>query len=343
VLRLSLAIVVALLLAGCGDAPERDADAIPEDAGAALDRARTYRFEERLEHAGIRCEGRVDHERTRVHYRCTIGAGELELIWVGSDEYARGSFLGLEDWDKSSTDTSATEGFPDPRELLAALRRGAISTETLGAEDVRGVEAIRYRIVADVRGTGLYRGNDPKRMTIELWIDNDDLIRRLRLPNDGGTWEDFDMFAFGEPVDIEPPPADEIDDSAAPDDEELAGEGEATAPCAGGETDPLDGDDVRDAFATAEIELEDEPTGCADGARVALAEPGGADPESAVTCVLYRDGDGTDVRETALTDGSVELELANVECRLFVVGGATPPPRIEAVRQALAALRASLD
>jgi hypothetical protein len=342
--RLLPILVVALLVAGCGDAPERDAEAIAGDAAAALERARQYRLEVRIREDGAeagRCEGVVDHDRTRSHYRCTFRGDDVELIAIGSDQYARGSTYGLRaGWVKFPTDEPVGGDFPDPRELLAILRRGAISTENLGPEKVRGVETTRYRFVADLRDTSL--GADDARTTLELWIDDDDLIRRLRGVEPEGTYE-MDFFAFGEPVEVEPPPAAEVrdlDDLAASNPPE---------PCAGGATAPVTKAELVAALSAADVDVEPLPHGCLgsvpEDAVVALSDvtEGTAPEREWVQCGLARSGRGETVREDRVREQVVRLDLANASCALFWFEGPVPRARLEQLREAFAMLRADLS
>ena len=47
---------------------------------------------------------------------------------------------------------------------------------------------------------------------IDAWIDDEGLLRRIRIPFGGtdGPVEVIDLYDFGVPVDIEAPPADEV-------------------------------------------------------------------------------------------------------------------------------------
>lgn len=125
----------------------------------------------------------------------------------------------------------------DPGELLAILT-AVDAIEEAGAETLRGVETVRYSGVLDYdtllqtlsaaeyetlqaeHGASFFAGlNAP----IDLWIDDDGLVRRFTLTIDlagaglpdiaaeiGVASVDIEFFDFGEPVLVTAPPPDEV-------------------------------------------------------------------------------------------------------------------------------------
>ena len=129
-------------------------------------------------------------------------------------------------------------GSNDPRQMLDQIRSVGGEVEKLGSEKVRGAETTKYRAEVDIRRYPdrlppaqreqarvaveklvEQTGSDTYPMT--LWIDDDELVRRVRIEYEfeiPGQEEkaDFSMtmefFDFGAPVDVTPPPAKDVQD-----------------------------------------------------------------------------------------------------------------------------------
>ena len=118
----------------------------------------------------------------------------------------------------------------DPTQMLAYLRATSGKIDKVGTEDVRGVQTTHYRAkvnldrVADqapakLRKTfrasiqSLERGLGTHTVPVDVWVDGDNLVRRLQehLPVTGGGKIDFavDFYDFGTPVSVTPPPESE--------------------------------------------------------------------------------------------------------------------------------------
>jgi hypothetical protein len=115
----------------------------------------------------------------------------------------------------------------DPAAMLRFLHETSEKVDLVDRETVRGVETTHYR--AHLDWDRLTRDADPgieetlvenmkaesdgKPVTVDLWVDRDDLARRVRtaLPPAGTPLQlTIDFFDFGVPVEVEPPPADEV-------------------------------------------------------------------------------------------------------------------------------------
>jgi hypothetical protein len=124
--------------------------------------------------------------------------------------------------------------------MLDQIRSVSGDVEKVGSEKVRGVETTHYKAEVDLRkypdrlpeaqreqarvaveklvdmtGTSTY--------PMELWIDDDDLVRRVNVSYDLNTpgqdgKSSFSMtmefFDFGTPVDVSPPPKKDVQDLA---------------------------------------------------------------------------------------------------------------------------------
>lgn len=143
-----------------------------------------------------------------------------------------GRWLSLSAADMGGAGSFGTEAF-DVRQTLESLRGVVGEPEVVGSEAVRGVDTTRYSATLDLR-EALAEAPEEQRaaleaqldqlgdaeIPVEVWIDADDLPRRLRMDmgslfaaaglGDGAMSMTMEWFDYGEPVDIEVPPADEV-------------------------------------------------------------------------------------------------------------------------------------
>jgi hypothetical protein len=123
----------------------------------------------------------------------------------------------------------------DPTQMLQYLRATSGKIDKVGEEDVRGVETTHYRANVDLdkvaeqappnlRKTfrasiqSLKRGLGRSKIPVDVWVDGDNLVRRLQehLTIAGGGKIDFsvDFYDFGTPVSVSAPPASQTLDLA---------------------------------------------------------------------------------------------------------------------------------
>ena len=121
-------------------------------------------------------------------------------------------------------------GQTDPSQGLDFLR-GASGVQAVGNEDVHGVPTTHYTGVVDLRSLGtehpemkpsidqLTEQSGISRVPIEVWIDDDGLVRRIKQTlggNGSGLQMNMtmttDLYDFGTEVNVEEPPADEVVD-----------------------------------------------------------------------------------------------------------------------------------
>ena len=131
-------------------------------------------------------------------------------------------------------------GGNDPRKVLDQVRAVSGEVEEVGSEKVRGTDATHYTADVDLRKYPdrlPEKDREQARVAVErlidqtgsstypmdLWIDDDDLLRRVKIAYDfqvpgSGDKAKFAMtmefFDFGAPIEVKPPPADQVMDLA---------------------------------------------------------------------------------------------------------------------------------
>jgi len=129
----------------------------------------------------------------------------------------------------------------DPRELLDVLRAAAGEVETVGAEELRGIETTHYKATVDpseyerlAARAGSHQAAPLARqlaaqaevgpVPVDVWLDGNGHVRKLSLsfsPTQSGTSQtgeasmSFELWDYGEDVEIDLPPADEVVDASA--------------------------------------------------------------------------------------------------------------------------------
>jgi hypothetical protein len=154
--------------------------------------------------------------------------------WLKVDVQQAGQALGLNAGQLSQL------GGNDPRQMLDQIRSVSGDVEKLGSEKVRGVDTTHYRADVDLRKypdrlpeaqreqarvavEKLVDMTGSSTYPMELWIDDDDLVRRVKVSYDITTPGQKDessfamtmeFFDFGTPIDVSPPPEKDVEDLA---------------------------------------------------------------------------------------------------------------------------------
>lgn len=256
-------VAVALLLVGCrGTAPLE----LVAGASDALTAAGTARFEMVVRAAGegeeFRAEGAQDLATGALQMRLDLGEdGPLtETLLLGTDVYVRSPLFELFTGDPSTwvrvdlAEQAAEQGIDEqmllegntgPAALLAQLEGASEDVERVGSEEVRGVDTNHLRVTIDTSAaidqappetraqlrTYAEAVGLPASYPMDLWIDADGLVRRIRTvldvptgpPGGGDAGERPDavtqetvleLFDFGVSVDLRAPDDDEVIDLA---------------------------------------------------------------------------------------------------------------------------------
>ena len=131
-------------------------------------------------------------------------------------------------------------GGNDPRKVLDQVRAIGGEVEEVGSETVRGAKTTHYKAEVDLRKYPERlpeKDREQARVAVEklidqtgsstypmdLWIDDEDLLRRVRISyefqipgqaDDAKFLMNMEFFDFGAPIDIKPPPASDVTDLA---------------------------------------------------------------------------------------------------------------------------------
>jgi len=129
----------------------------------------------------------------------------------------------------------------DPRKILEYLRAVSGEIETVGAEELRGVETTHYRATVDLRRYDTLvppaKREELKTMLgeiveqsgigdvpVDVWVDEFGLVRKLTMAfsaTQPGTTESatvsmsFELYDYGKDVEIDVPPASDVVDASA--------------------------------------------------------------------------------------------------------------------------------
>ena len=210
----------ALLLAGCGSDPNSF-----EGSDEALQDAGSSRVEYRWTTGSgpsFSGTGAIDYadktgELVMTSKGMELPGGEMQVRFIGRTTYVGFTLLGHLRWQKEteSAPTGADRfvpgpGGPNPDGLLSMLKDASTRVERLGEEEVRGVSTEHYRANLDKSRLGEDAPEQPDEVVVEAWIDDEGLVRRLRVPLGDVETLTVELFDFGAKVEVEAPPADEI-------------------------------------------------------------------------------------------------------------------------------------
>jgi hypothetical protein len=181
---------------------------------------------------------------------------KIEAVQDGTVSYVR--FPALQDqlpsgksWIRTDASDAAGQGFDftqfeqltssDPRELLDFLQAASGEIETVGAEQLRGVETTHYRATIDPLAYEKLVSPEKRpeleslaeqmaaqsglgAIPVDVWLDGGGLVRKLTMafsamqPGTSGSGDvsmTFELYDYGEDVAIDLPPASEVVDASA--------------------------------------------------------------------------------------------------------------------------------
>lgn len=173
-------------------------------------------------------EGDVDYSTTPPSMAMTmqnemLGENDTELILVDGVMYMAmgdmggGKYLKMDLNDPNNTLGEDITSQMDPRKAFESMEKAISKVTFVGEEDVEGEEMKHYSLVIDPAkmseaGTGPVPGM-PEEIAYDVWLDDESLFRKavMDLGEEMGTMT-MTVSEWGEDVEIEAPPADEVTD-----------------------------------------------------------------------------------------------------------------------------------
>jgi hypothetical protein len=180
--------------------------------------------------------GLIDYRR----HRGSISLGGEDSRWIfdGRVFYYRigGWFPGAKPWVRVENDDDTPDAFSvqdqalsSPEHVLSFLRRTSSGVREVGHDEVRGVPTTHFegtldlqKIVAEAPSAeraelqaelALIIEDEPKTLSYGIWVDADDVARRLRIDESDGAASNIEFYDFGVPVVLDLPPADQVMES----------------------------------------------------------------------------------------------------------------------------------
>jgi hypothetical protein len=247
--RLAL-LPLVLLAAGCG-AQALDADEMAEIAENTTEAGSSgveVVEEKPGEHTVM--TGSIDFESREASFTLDVDSKEddvhgVKILIIGNTVYFESSMYGpipakyrdkVKPWLSFDIDSETPSleqliipfPFVDPARVLDLVRKVSGDVELVAEEDVRGVPTDRYRTTVDLeRVVDAAPAEDraalpeelakakSKTWPIELWIDDEGLVRRFRETDvEEKRTATIDFFDFGAEVDAAAPPKDQVGSEA---------------------------------------------------------------------------------------------------------------------------------
>ncbi len=205
------------------------------DMRAGLEEATTARMTMAVDAAGqsMEADGQIDYttEPPAMRMSMTMPAMSQEplelrmvdgVMYMNMGAMSQGKYLAI-DLDDAATLPPGMDGFSeqlDPLGGFSDFEQSIDSVTYVGEEDVDGEQLDHYRLVIDTKQAAGFQGlpsgkGVPDEVTYDFWVDDEFLARRMSTSLDAGAQSvsmDIRMSEWGEPVDIEAPPAKEVMD-----------------------------------------------------------------------------------------------------------------------------------
>ena len=128
-----------------------------------------------------------------------------------------GKFIAIDPKDESSPMSKSFAGLSDQMDPLSSVKQmqsAVTAADRVGTETIDGESTDRYKVTVDTASMTKKAGEPapegmPKSLTYNLWLDDDDLIRKMT-SEVSGTSVEMLMSKWGEPVTVEKPAAGQI-------------------------------------------------------------------------------------------------------------------------------------
>ena len=179
--------------------------------------------------AQMTMEGDVDYTTTPPEMAMTMdypmfGKGDIEMRMVGGDMYMQIPMMSSGKWikmpltDKDSPLSGNLLDQMNPGTAMEAMKGAVDEVTYVGDEDVDGESLHHYtmkvrsaafqKLQDELGGTGA--ADLPSVISYDVWIDNDNRVRQMKMSMGDLGAVTMTMSDWGEPVQIEAPPASEV-------------------------------------------------------------------------------------------------------------------------------------
>ncbi len=159
-------------------------------------------------------------DETEMDMKMSMGPQTQHIIVVGGAMYMQqpggSKFVKIDSSDPAMSGLRDQMKSMGPESSVKAMQAGLKKVEDKGKESVDGEKLHRYQITVDsskaagnLGGLGSAAGELPETMTYDMWVDGDNLMRRVELTA-GGQKIVMKVTKWGEPVNIKAPAAADV-------------------------------------------------------------------------------------------------------------------------------------
>jgi hypothetical protein len=152
----------------------------------------------------------------------TLGEGEIDMRLLDNVMFIKmpmiddsGKFYKIDLTDpKNGLGSIGNFSSFDPKSTLDGFSKGVQAVRLVGQESLDGVETTHYRVSTLTKALSSTLGGQaadlPKKFSYEIWLDGEDRIRKMSAAVDKASTIEMTMSDFGDPVEIQAPPADHV-------------------------------------------------------------------------------------------------------------------------------------
>lgn len=168
---------------------------------------------------GAEADVRYSGDRTDMKMTMDMGPSKVVVIMVDGVLYiqqgADATFMKVDRNDGALGSLLDQMSGLGPESSVSAMRGSVRKVEYVGPETVDGTSVSKYRVtvdsssVAKTLGLGAAGSSLPKRVSYDLYVDADNLLRRIDMDVDGQQIT-MTVSRWGEPVAIAAPPASQV-------------------------------------------------------------------------------------------------------------------------------------
>jgi hypothetical protein len=195
--------------------------------------AQTAHLEAKLDASGqkLSMSGDMDMTKNDVAFDLSLTGGPLgggaqfilvdKVIYLKMAQLTKDKFVKIDIGKSNDPAAKMFEqmlGQLDPSKTFKAFD-AVTQLQEKGTQEIDGVETTQYAVTVDTQralkaqgmASQVPQGQMPKTIVYDVWVDGDNLVRKLRM-NVQGNAVDMTLSQWGEPVDISAPPAGQTTD-----------------------------------------------------------------------------------------------------------------------------------